>query len=249
MGLFDDILDTTVKVAGVTLSVAGGVTVNTVRGAAAAVGDAQEIVSGLTRLDLTPIENVAERRISGAVSGIESQVKTAATLLDELGACAMDSDRPFLTDENTERLTSFATAGLVVAAGGSLVSSVLPDDLGFDGGNETSGGLLASDLSSIPTEDGMFDGDSGDLSDLAKAGELEDTDHIESEDITRSLASRDAFLEENGYDGVPDGYEVHHIVPLSEGGADTPDNMILLTEDDHAEITAEHGRFYGWHRA
>ena len=46
----------------------------------------------------------------------------------------------------------------------------------------------------------MFDGDSGDLSDLAKAGELEDTDHIESEDITRSLASRDAFLEENGYD-------------------------------------------------
>ena len=122
MGLFDDILDTTVKVAGVTLSVAGGVAVNTVRGAAAAVGDAQEIVSGLTRLDLTPIENVAERRISGAVSGIESQVKTAATLLDELGACAMDSDRPFLTDENTERLTSLATAGLVVAAGGSLVS-------------------------------------------------------------------------------------------------------------------------------
>mgnify|MGYP000376444033 CR=1 FL=1 len=60
MGLFDDILDTTVKVAGVTLSVAGGVAVNTVRGAAAAVGDAQEIVSGLTRLDLTPIENVAD---------------------------------------------------------------------------------------------------------------------------------------------------------------------------------------------
>lgn len=155
MGLFDDILDTTVKVAGVTLSVAGGVAVNTVRGAAAAVDDAQEIVSGLTRLDLTPIGNVAERRISGAVSGIESQVKTAATLLDELGACALDSDRPFLTDENTERLTSLATAGLVAAAGGSLVSSVLPDDLGFDGGSDTSGGLLASDLSSIPTEDGI----------------------------------------------------------------------------------------------
>ena len=52
----------------------------------------------------------------------------------------------------------------------------------------------------------MFDGDSGDLSDLAKAGELEDTDHIESEDITRSLASRDAFLEENGYDQyLPEG--------------------------------------------
>ena len=96
---------------------------NTVRGAAAAVGDAQEIVSGLTRLDLTPIENVAERRISGAVSGIESQVKTAATLLDELGACAMDSDRPFLTDENTERLTSLATAGLVVAAAHSSLQS------------------------------------------------------------------------------------------------------------------------------
>ena len=123
MGLFDDILDTTVKFAGVTLSVAGGVAVNTVRGAAAAVGDAQEIVSGLTRLDLTPIGNVAERRISRAVSGIESQVKTAATLLDELGACALDSDRPFLTDENTERLTSLATAGLVVAAAHSSLQS------------------------------------------------------------------------------------------------------------------------------
>ena len=50
----------------------------------------------------------------------------------------------------------------------------------------------------------------------------------------------------HGFDGVPEGYEVHHVVPLSEGGADTPDNMILVSEADHAAITSAHAGFYGW---
>lgn len=30
------------------------------------------------------------------------------------------------------------------------------------------------------------------------------------------------------------------------GGADTPDNMILVSEADHAAITSAHAGFYGW---
>ena len=40
------------------------------------------------------------------------------------------------------------------------------------------------------------------------------------------------------------GYEVYHIVPLSEGGADNPYNMILLSEKDHAYITQMHRGVY-----
>ena len=66
------------------------------------------------------------------------------------------------------------------------------------------------------------------------------------EDIVRDIGARDAFLSVHGFDGVPEGYEVHHVVPLSEGGADTPDNMILVSEADHAAITSAHAGFYGW---
>ena len=62
----------------------------------------------------------------------------------------------------------------------------------------------------------------------------------------RDIGARDAFLSVHGFDGVPEGYEVHHVVPLSEGGADTPDNMILVSEADHAAITSAHAGFYGW---
>ena len=48
---------------------------------------------------------------------------------------------------------------------------------------------------------------------------------------------------------APEGYEVHHIVPLSEGGADTPENMILVKEDLHDEITAAHSKFYDWRKS
>lgn len=36
------------------------------------------------------------------------------------------------------------------------------------------------------------------------------------------------FLNMHGYDELPQGFEVHYIVPLSEGEADTPNNMIFL---------------------
>lgn len=54
------------------------------------------------------------------------------------------------------------------------------------------------------------------------------------------------FLNMHGYDELPQGFEVHHIIPLSEGEADTPNNMILLSETDHDHITAMQSAYYQW---
>lgn len=82
--------------------------------------------------------------------------------------------------------------------------------------------------------------------DVVSDVDVDGTTHVASEDIVRDIGARDAFLSVHGFDGVPEGYEVHHVVPLSEGGADTPDNMILVSEADHAAITSAHAGFYGW---
>ena len=68
----------------------------------------------------------------------------------------------------------------------------------------------------------------------------------------RSITSRNEFLRENGYCSyglkchVPKGYQVDHIKPLSEGGADSPKNMRLLTIAEHKRITAQERKQYGW---
>ena len=97
-------------------------------------------------------------------------------------------------------------------------------------------------------DDGIFAGDEEELNELSEAGMLEDTEHIPSEEIERSLAMREEFLALNALDEVPEGYQVHHIIPLSEGCEDTPENMVLLTEEEHAAITAAHRDFYDWNK-
>jgi len=79
---------------------------------------------------------------------------------------------------------------------------------------------------------------------IAAQGEIPDAEH--HIDVERSPAVRAEFLAQHGLDEVPPGYELHHIVPLSEGGADDPDNMVLLPEGAHAAITRAHRLYYGW---
>ena len=57
--------------------------------------------------------------------------------------------------------------------------------------------------------------------------------------VKRSQANKNKFLKSKGYYQVPHGYEVDHIIPLSEGGSDTPSNMQLLTIKEHARKTAK----------
>jgi len=56
--------------------------------------------------------------------------------------------------------------------------------------------------------------------------------------VERSTSAKREFLKSQGYDRVPYGYEVDHIVPLSKGGADKPYNMQLLPKEVHKQKTA-----------
>jgi hypothetical protein len=55
-----------------------------------------------------------------------------------------------------------------------------------------------------------------------------------------------AFLEKYGYDMLPAGFELHHIVPISQGGADSVKNLIMLSIDDHQIVTAAHKEYFKW---
>ncbi|MDX8554654.1 HNH endonuclease [Tenacibaculum sp. 1B UA] len=56
--------------------------------------------------------------------------------------------------------------------------------------------------------------------------------------VKRSEANKREFLKSKGYDKIPYGYEIDHIIPLSEGGTDAPNNMQLLTVEQHKRKTA-----------
>lgn len=64
----------------------------------------------------------------------------------------------------------------------------------------------------------------------------------------RSEEVKVEFLNKYGYESQPEGYELHHIIPLSQGGEDSADNMILLSEADHQLITSEHQKYFKWRR-
>ena len=57
--------------------------------------------------------------------------------------------------------------------------------------------------------------------------------------VKRSASNKMKFLKSKGYDKIPNGYEIDHIIPLSEGGSDDPTNMQLLTIEQHKLKTAK----------
>jgi 5-methylcytosine-specific restriction endonuclease McrA len=60
--------------------------------------------------------------------------------------------------------------------------------------------------------------------------------------VQRSTANRNQFLRSKGYTTTPKGYEVDHIVPLHQGGSDSPSNMQLLPKEVHRQKTARERR-------
>jgi len=51
--------------------------------------------------------------------------------------------------------------------------------------------------------------------------------------LPRSQTARRHFLHACGFARIPPGYQVDHIRPLAWGGADAPENMQLLSIDEH----------------
>ncbi len=163
-----------------------------------------------------------------------------------------------LPSEDIEKLKR---CGLIVmgTAAALYICSDIYDELGLsDVRNEMNeigySGIHLVGLDSVDQLDGvtngmLVDNSSDNLDQIIALGELDEDmphTHIPSEMQHRDMEMRQVFLEQHGYDHTPEGYEVHHIIPVSEGGADTPDNMVLLSEEDHRQVTAAHQEYYGW---
>lgn len=233
--------------------VATGAGFNLLKGASATVKDVGKVVECLANKDLEGSCHVLGRRIERGITGLGIAVQSASELLDECGK----SRQNFWREENIQKLTTVATVALGAGLGGHLLSSDSADlapDTEFDSNFSATHELSIAhyghpDLPYDAVETGVFVGDDNDLSALIRAGELENTTHLDSDEISRDVGVRQTFLSSHGFDSVPDGYEVHHVVPLSEGGPDSTDNMILLEENDHDTVTAAHRAFYGWNKS
>jgi len=57
--------------------------------------------------------------------------------------------------------------------------------------------------------------------------------------VKRSAKAKRKFLRSQGLSRLPYGYEIDHIIPLSQGGLDLPSNMQLLTIAQHDRKTAK----------
>ena len=62
--------------------------------------------------------------------------------------------------------------------------------------------------------------------------------------VKRSQANKQTFLRSLGYTQTPAGYEIDHIIPLYQGGSDSPNNMQLLTVRQHKIKTAKERSSY-----
>lgn len=219
-----------------------------IKGVGSTAIDACNIVDKLVHKDFEGSLDVLGNRIERTANGIGVACQNTLDILEDLDA----GEKPFLREENIQRLTNITSLGLAATVGLNILDSDESSNsvVNFSDDNSLflSDSLIAETygISENSIDNGVFVGNENDLQALIQAGESSNTEHIASDEITRNLEARDEFLATFGYDSVPSGYEVHHIVPLSEGGSDTPDNMILVDEDTHDKITTAHRAFYGW---
>ncbi len=60
--------------------------------------------------------------------------------------------------------------------------------------------------------------------------------------VDRSQSAKSEFLRQRGLTKTPPGYQIDHVQPLNKGGADTPQNMQLLTKEQHLFKTNQERR-------
>ena len=174
---------------------------------------------------------------------VVNSVKAVSDLAKEAGYYAInrnqlsEGDKAKLKDRGLQLGGIFAT--IVIA--GEVIHS-----LDLDSGFEDNMWMPLHpeiDVNSLDyIDNGVFDGTEADLDQLISMGELDDTEHVQ---VLRDPHMVSAFYLEHNLVPIP-GYEVHHIIPLCEGGADTTDNMVMIASDLHDRITAAHSSFYGW---
>lgn len=210
---------------------------------------------GLTKAaynkDANAAIDIIEKRIQRSVKGIQAISMESGKFIRDTGKNYLEG-KDIMDEVNRERalnITSILAAGVLI---GETGAAIFGDDNASNiveaGTLESEGMVPDCDVDSI---DGVHNGmliDDTYLDDIIEQGKIEGTHHIDSDNYTRNIQARNEFLYQHGLTEVPEGYEVHHIVPLCEGGVDSADNMILLTKEAHHQVTAEHSQFYGWNK-
>ena len=181
---------------------------------------------------LSIVQNRAENLVKGPVGVVES----GASIV-EAGYQTVVNNEDFLTHENKIHLTRLCQMGIYSVTAGAIMGDTVPD------GDNCQ---LQGDACYLPrVENGVFNGDAQDLQLLAEQGQIPGTTHMEEGEYQRTDSARNDFLEAHSISDTK-GWQVHHIQPLCEGGADDPSNMVLIDPDNHAKITSAHQEYYGW---
>lgn len=242
----DDFIDVTPKgesdsladIIGFVADIAADTVTGMIQGAVHSAADALDGAGCLCRGDVRGAVQIAGRQVSAIAQGAVGIVQSGAAVT---GACCdtLLNDAPFVTDANKHHLTRLCQAGITVVTADTVLSDDTPT------GTECT---LSGDACDLPgVENGVFVGDAADLKALTSAGEVPDSEHVSETDITRSEATKAAFLNAHGIEET-EGWQVHHVVPLSEGGADDIHNMVLIDPEDHRTITSEHADYYHWQK-
>ena len=217
-----------------------------------------EVGKAVVNRDVDAVADIAKRKAEGVISGAKVLAVESACLGRDVCNNYLH-DRELVDDRSKERIIRLGSAISSIMLAGHIVQGVM---LGDDCGTEEAGGtdcnagaygygyvhgfVPAVDVDELPgVENGMLVDDSS-LDNIIGMGEVPESHHLDSSQYVRDLSARSAFLQQHGLESVPAGYEVHHIIPLCQGGADTPDNMILLSAEEHARVTAAHSAYYGW---
>lgn len=197
-------------------------------------------------------KKIAEMQVRRAKGMAQAAATAAGTVCNGVKAACTD-------DSEAARKFRHGLRDCAVIGGTILVASEAVDAIETSGDADLAtdyeelpdasgaGDLLpTTDIEDMPgVEDGMLlDNSPNNLAELAEAGEFHGTHHLS--EVMRSQEARLDFLAQHDLERIPAGWEIHHVVPLSEGGADTPDNMVLLRAEDHDWITTQHRMFYGW---
>lgn len=226
-----------------------GIALGTVRGTFGAVknmvGTARDLYDAARDRDVERACNVVAERAVRGVKGVCSFTGASARLIGNM-AEKHNAGQEVFDDDTVEQLIKVGACVGTIVVMGETAGLLFGDDHDV---RISEAGLLPE--TPVDDIDGVENGvliDHDGLDDIIREGNLTGTEHLEAGEYVRNIGVRDAFLHSHGFSEVPEGYDVHHIVPLCEGGADSPDNMVLVSKFDHAQATAAQAAHYGWHR-
>ena len=197
--------------------------------------------------------NLKDEVFVKTAKGLRDAGKQFLDIAEDIDNCTLERN-PVLREKRLQKTINKSAVFIgAVAAGaviGNITGSVLDTVIDIDAPEVIPACLFLPDvdIDTIPGIENHFVYENADINALSALGMKSEliNNRIDSDLIDRSESVKIKFVHSIGRTEIPDGYEIHHVVPLSQGGLDDPRNMVLISEKDHDYITNQHRKFYGW---